>query len=106
MSDELQPWQWEEPVWRRHVGQVRAGRGLEGPWPENAQVAVAISFDPDHETIPLREGETGPGKLSQGESGRVASRDFCRSSNVTRCRRRSSCPQSPHYCTLTRRVCT
>ena len=74
MSDELQPWQWEEPVWRRHVGQVRAGRRLEGPWPENAQVAVAISFDPDHETIPLREGETGPGKLSQGEYGsRVAS---------------------------------
>ncbi len=69
MSGELQPWQWEEPVWRRHVGQVRAGRRLAPPWPERDQVAVAISFDPDHETIPLREGETGPGKLSQGEYG-------------------------------------
>jgi len=32
-----------------------------------------MSFDSDHETIPLREGETGPGKLAQGEYGsRVA----------------------------------
>jgi peptidoglycan/xylan/chitin deacetylase (PgdA/CDA1 family) len=34
---------------------------------------VAISFDADHETIPLRDGETRPGKLSQGQYGsRVA----------------------------------
>jgi peptidoglycan/xylan/chitin deacetylase (PgdA/CDA1 family) len=34
---------------------------------------VALSFDPDHETIPLRDGETRPGKLAQGEYGaRVA----------------------------------
>jgi len=34
---------------------------------------VAISFDSDHETIPLRNRETHPGKLSQGEYGaRVA----------------------------------
>jgi peptidoglycan/xylan/chitin deacetylase (PgdA/CDA1 family) len=38
-------------------------------------VAVALSFDSDHETIPLRDGETGPGKLSQGEYGsRVGAR--------------------------------
>jgi peptidoglycan-N-acetylglucosamine deacetylase len=38
-------------------------------------VAVALSFDCDHETIPLRDGETTPGKLSQGEYGsRVGSR--------------------------------
>jgi peptidoglycan/xylan/chitin deacetylase (PgdA/CDA1 family) len=38
-------------------------------------VAVALSFDCDHETIPLRDGETRPGKLSQGEFGsRVGSR--------------------------------
>jgi peptidoglycan/xylan/chitin deacetylase (PgdA/CDA1 family) len=38
-------------------------------------VAVALSFDSDHETIPLRDGETRPGKLSQGEYGsRVGSR--------------------------------
>lgn len=30
---------------------------------------MALSFDSDHETIPLRDGETGPGKLSQGEYG-------------------------------------
>jgi peptidoglycan/xylan/chitin deacetylase (PgdA/CDA1 family) len=38
-------------------------------------VGVALSFDCDHETIPLRDGETSPGKLSQGEYGsRVGSR--------------------------------
>jgi peptidoglycan/xylan/chitin deacetylase (PgdA/CDA1 family) len=36
-------------------------------------VGVAISFDSDHETIPLRDAEISPGKLSQGEYGaRVA----------------------------------
>jgi peptidoglycan/xylan/chitin deacetylase (PgdA/CDA1 family) len=36
---------------------------------------VALSFDCDHETIPLRDAETRPGKLSQGEFGsRVGSR--------------------------------
>jgi len=36
---------------------------------------VALSFDCDHETIPLRDAETRPGKLSQGEYGsRVGSR--------------------------------
>jgi Polysaccharide deacetylase len=43
----------------------RAGRGSR--WP-----CRLIS---DHETIPLRDGETGPGKLSQGEYGsRVGAR--------------------------------
>ena len=32
-------------------------------------MAVALSFDSDHETIPLRDAETSPGKLSQGEFG-------------------------------------
>ena len=36
---------------------------------------MALSFDCDHETIPLRDAETRPGKLSQGEFGsRVGSR--------------------------------
>lgn len=30
---------------------------------------MALSFDSDHETLPLRDGETRPGKLSQGEYG-------------------------------------
>jgi peptidoglycan/xylan/chitin deacetylase (PgdA/CDA1 family) len=69
-----EPWQWEEAVWRGHVEQVRAGRRLvPEQWPGGKRVAVALSFDSDHETIPLRDGETRPGKLSQGEYGnRVA----------------------------------
>jgi peptidoglycan-N-acetylglucosamine deacetylase len=73
---EVAPWQWDEVTWRGHVGHVRAGRPLlPGSWPGGARVAVALSFDSDHETIPLRDGETGPGKLSQGEYGsRVGAR--------------------------------
>ncbi|HYJ67252.1 MAG TPA: polysaccharide deacetylase family protein [Nocardioidaceae bacterium] len=69
-----QPWQWSEETWRGHVEAVRAGRRLVPPqWPGGARVAVAVSFDSDHETIPLRDAETSPGKLSQGEYGaRVA----------------------------------
>ena len=69
-----QPWQWEEPVWRGLVEQVRAGRRLiPGSWPGGARVAVAISFDADHETPVLREGQTTPGGLAAGEYGaRVA----------------------------------
>jgi peptidoglycan-N-acetylglucosamine deacetylase len=72
---EAAPWQWDESTWRRHVGHIRAGRRLLPEWPGGARVAVALSFDSDHETIPLRDGETGPGKLSQGEYGaRVGAR--------------------------------
>ena len=69
-----EPWQWDEPTWRGHVDRVRAGRRLVPErWPGGARVAVALSFDSDHETIPLRDGETRPGKLAQGEYGsRVA----------------------------------
>jgi peptidoglycan-N-acetylglucosamine deacetylase len=65
-----EPWQWDELTWRGHVERVRAGRSLAPPrWPAGARVAVALSFDSDHETIPLREGETRPGRLSQGQYG-------------------------------------
>lgn len=69
-----EPWQWDEPTWRGHVDKVRAGASLTPErWPGDARVAVALSFDSDHETIPLRDGETSPGKLAQGEYGaRVA----------------------------------
>ena len=67
------PWQWEEPEWRAQVARVRAGRRLVRPWPGGARVAVALSFDADHETIPLRTGVTEPVALSLGEYGsRVA----------------------------------
>jgi peptidoglycan/xylan/chitin deacetylase (PgdA/CDA1 family) len=65
-----EPWLWAEETWREHVGHVRAGRSLKpAEWPGGASVAVALSFDSDHETIPLRDAETQPGKLSQGEYG-------------------------------------
>ena len=65
-----EPWQWPEPMWRGHLEAVRAGRRLvPAAWPDGARVAVALSFDPDHETIPLRDGETSPGRLAQGEYG-------------------------------------
>ncbi|OZM76294.1 polysaccharide deacetylase [Pseudonocardia sp. MH-G8] len=72
--DAPEPWQWDEPTWRGHVERVRAGQRLvPQSWPGGARVAVALSFDSDHETIPLRDGETRPGKLAQGEYGsRVA----------------------------------
>lgn len=38
-------------------------------WPGEARVAVALSFDADHETIPLRDAEFSPCQLSQGEYG-------------------------------------
>ncbi|CAL9333516.1 polysaccharide deacetylase family protein [Streptomyces sp. enrichment culture] len=63
-------WRWPESVWRTHVDAVRAGRRLvPDRWPGGARVAVALSFDSDHETIPLRDGETSPGRLAQGEYG-------------------------------------
>jgi peptidoglycan/xylan/chitin deacetylase (PgdA/CDA1 family) len=66
----VNPWQWDEPTWRGHVERVRAGTNLTPPsWPGGARVAVAISFDADHETIALRKGETSPGQLAQGEYG-------------------------------------
>src|SRR5438309_2436419 len=70
----IEPWQWDEATWRGHVERVRAGRSLAPrAWPGGARVAVGLSFDADHETIPLRDGETRPGRLSQGEYGsRVA----------------------------------
>ncbi|MCI2420798.1 polysaccharide deacetylase [Saccharopolyspora sp. K220] len=70
MSESPAPWQWPEEVWRGHVEAVRAGRPLAPEaWPDGARVAVALSFDSDHETIPLRDGETSPGRLAQGEYG-------------------------------------
>ncbi|MFF2329554.1 MULTISPECIES: polysaccharide deacetylase [unclassified Streptomyces] len=70
----LEPWQWPEAVWRPIVEQVRAGRPLaRGGWPDGARVAVAISFDSDHETPYLRDNAQTPGTLAAGEYGaRVA----------------------------------
>ncbi|MER6981300.1 polysaccharide deacetylase, partial [Streptomyces carpinensis] len=38
-------------------------------WPGGARVAVALSFDSDHETPALRDGVTGPGAMAEGQYG-------------------------------------
>lgn len=71
-----EPWTWGEPRWRSAVNQVRAGRSLRpSVWRGGTKVAVAISFDTDHEsgTLRNRQASTSPGGLAQGEYGsRVA----------------------------------
>jgi peptidoglycan-N-acetylglucosamine deacetylase len=65
-----EPWAWPEAEWRRVVDKVRAGRSLKpAVWPGGARCAVTLSFDSDHDTIPLRDGDTSPGRLSQGQYG-------------------------------------
>jgi peptidoglycan/xylan/chitin deacetylase (PgdA/CDA1 family) len=69
-TSQLQPWQWDEGTWRGHVRRVRAGRSLKPhSWPNAARVAVALSFDSDHETGALRDGDVLPGKLAAGQYG-------------------------------------
>ena len=41
MTDSTPPWQWDEPTWRGHVDQVRAGRSLAPEsWPDGRRVAI------------------------------------------------------------------
>ena len=69
-SAQAAPWTWPEARWRPIVEKVRAGRSLKpATWPGGARCAVALSFDSDHETITLRNGDRSPGRLSQGEYG-------------------------------------
>lgn len=70
---EGEPWQWPEAVWLQIVGHARAGRSLRPrTWPDGARCAVALSFDADHETIPLRDNDLGPSRISQGQYGNRA----------------------------------
>lgn len=65
-----EPWQWAEPVWRRITGRARAGRSLApAAWPGGNRCAVALSFDADHDTIPLRDSDESPMRISQGQYG-------------------------------------
>jgi peptidoglycan/xylan/chitin deacetylase (PgdA/CDA1 family) len=65
-----EPWRWPEETWRRIVGRARAGRSLKpARWPEGARCAVGLSFDADHDTIPLRDADESPMRLSQGQYG-------------------------------------
>ncbi len=74
MTAEQQPWSWSEQTWRSYVAEIRAGRALKpDAWPHGARVAVALSFDSDHETGALSSGDIAPGRLARGEYGsRVA----------------------------------
>jgi peptidoglycan/xylan/chitin deacetylase (PgdA/CDA1 family) len=68
--DELPPWAWSDATWQAHVNRVRAGDILSSEhWPTGARVAVALSFDVDNETIPLRDGKTSIGVLAAGQFG-------------------------------------
>jgi peptidoglycan/xylan/chitin deacetylase (PgdA/CDA1 family) len=63
-------WQWTTDSVFQVVNAVRAGRSLQPRrWPNNARVAVLLSFDVDNETVSLRFGEPTVGALSQGEYG-------------------------------------
>ena len=65
------PWTWPEADWRQLVGAVRAGRTLRPTvWPGGAKVAVALSFDADHETFEMGAGGRALGRLAWGEYGR------------------------------------
>jgi peptidoglycan/xylan/chitin deacetylase (PgdA/CDA1 family) len=69
-QNDEQPWTWPEEVWRAKVNHVRAGRSLAPKaWKDGARLAVALSFDSDHETVELRFGGHSYGKMSQGQYG-------------------------------------
>jgi peptidoglycan/xylan/chitin deacetylase (PgdA/CDA1 family) len=64
------PWTWPEEIWRAKAEKVRAGRSLKpATWKGGARMAVALSFDADHETIELRHGGASIGRMSQGQYG-------------------------------------
>jgi peptidoglycan/xylan/chitin deacetylase (PgdA/CDA1 family) len=70
MGETQKPWEWPEAHWRGIVGRARAGRSLApGAWPGGARCAVSLSFDADHETIPLRDADESPMRISQGQYG-------------------------------------
>jgi len=61
---------WSEAQLRQAVAPVRAGRRLTpARWPNNARVAVSITFDDDNESYLLAAGDTSPTSLSAGEFG-------------------------------------
>lgn len=63
-------WKWPESKVFEVVNRVRAGRDLTPKrWPRGARVAVGLSFDFDNETPSLRDGQTSPALMAQGEYG-------------------------------------
>jgi peptidoglycan/xylan/chitin deacetylase (PgdA/CDA1 family) len=69
-NDASEPWLWPDSVWQQKVDKVRAGRSVKPrKWKNGARMAVALSFDSDHETMELRNGGVSFGKMSQGQYG-------------------------------------
>jgi len=67
---EVPSWKWTEDQWRGAVERVRAGRSLAPrTWPGGARIAVALSFDFDNETPSLRDNQTSPSLMSNGQYG-------------------------------------
>ncbi len=67
-TQEEKPWQWSIEKINSIVSKVRAGKDLTPKiWPQDAKVAVGLSFDFDAETNALRDSNFSPGVLSQGE---------------------------------------
>jgi len=67
-SQEEKPWNWSMEKINSIVSKVRAGKDLTPKiWPQDAKVAVGLSFDFDAETNALRDSNFSPGVLSQGE---------------------------------------
>lgn len=72
-----QPYEWrsgprswpQQRQWEEAVNKVAAGPALRPVWPGGARVAVALSFDSDHECVTLRDGPGRPSLLSQGTYG-------------------------------------
>jgi peptidoglycan/xylan/chitin deacetylase (PgdA/CDA1 family) len=63
-------WTWPEERILSTATQVRAGRSLMPErWPNNARVAVMLSFDADNELLTIRTGSPTVGAITQGEYG-------------------------------------
>ena len=61
---------WTEDQLKQAVAPSRAGRKLTPKtWPNNARVAVALSFDVDNESYLLAAGQTSPTTLSAADFG-------------------------------------
>jgi peptidoglycan/xylan/chitin deacetylase (PgdA/CDA1 family) len=61
---------WSDEQLRRAVAPARVGRRLTPrSWPNNARVAVCLSFDVDNESYLLARGETSPTTLSAADFG-------------------------------------
>src|SRR5579871_3468025 len=61
---------WTEDQLKQAVAPSRAGKKLTPKsWPNNARVAVALSFDVDNESYLLAAGQTSPTTLSAADFG-------------------------------------